>query len=110
MKQSSVLIEKISKKALFKKINEICASVNESILPKVLLEKSLRQTMELFGANRGSIFILKEGGEDLILKISQGIKRADKAKLVKRMGEGIVGMVAELKKPVIVEDIDHFLH
>ena len=54
---------------------------------------------------RGSIFLLEENVQELVLKSSFGMNTSEQKRLVKRMGEGIVGQVAELKKPLIVEDI-----
>lgn len=90
---------------LFRKINDICAAVTVSLNSKELLEISLKKTMDLFDARRGSIFILDESKNRLILKISQGLKIDEQEKMIKRLGEGVVGKVAALKKPLFVEDI-----
>jgi signal transduction histidine kinase len=103
------VLEDLSEAILFEKIGEICAAVNSVSNSKTLLEISLRKTMELFQAKRGSIFMVHENGKNLVLKIAEGMKAAEKKNMVKRMGEGIVGQVAKLKTPIIVEDIskDH---
>lgn len=90
---------------LFQKISDICAAVNIVITPRELLEISLRQVLDLLGAQRGSIFILKEGSNDLVLKIAQGMAVNDEKEMVRRLGEGVVGLVAQNKKPMVVEDI-----
>jgi signal transduction histidine kinase len=103
------VLEDLSEAILFEKIGEICAAVTSVSNSKALLEISLRKTMELFQAKRGSIFMVNENGKNLVLKIAAGMKAAEKKNMVKRMGEGIVGQVAKLKTPIIVEDIskDH---
>ncbi len=108
VKQESILSD-LSQKELFKKIGDICAVVNTVITAKDLLEISLRKTLDLFGATRGSIFIVNKNGVDLILKAAVGMKRGEKEQMVKRMGEGIVGKVAQFKSPIYVNDIsqDH---
>lgn len=98
-------VTELTQPDLFQQVGEICAVVNTVVNAKELLEISLKRTMDLFGAKRGSIFILKENGRDLILKIAQGITVSEQETLVKRMGEGIVGRVAESKKPIFVDDI-----
>ena len=90
---------------LFQKINEICASINVAINEKELFKMSLSLTMEIFHANRGSIFILNEKSNELVLKIAQGMKTDEEESMVKRMGEGIVGQVAQRKEPIFVDDI-----
>jgi signal transduction histidine kinase len=97
--------EHLAKSALFQKVSEICAAVNVATDGKELLEISLKGTMELFGAERGSIFILKENGKDLILKIARGMEVNEEQDMVKRLGEGVVGRVAESKKPIFVQNI-----
>ena len=61
--------------------------------------------MDLFEANRGSIFILNEKTKDLILKIAHGMELSEQKQMVKRLGQGIVGRVAQIKKPMVVDDI-----
>ena len=97
--------EHLAQSALFQKISEICAAVNIATDGKELLEISLQGTMDLFGAERGSIFILKENGKDLILKIARGMELNEELNMVKQLGEGVVGRVAASKKPIFVEDI-----
>ncbi len=90
---------------LFKKISKICNAVTVSLTDRDLLEISLKETLELFKAQRGSIFILSENGQQLILKIARGMQRQEEDTLVKKLGEGIVGKVAEMKQPIFVSDI-----
>ncbi len=87
------------------KMGDICDAVNVAINVEELFEISLKQIMALFGAKRGSIFILNKNGKDLTLEIAQGMESDEKERIVKRMGEGIVGQVAELKQPIFVSDI-----
>lgn len=99
------VMDETSQSILFTKISRICALVNSSFNTKELLESSLKLTLELFNASRGSIFILKNNNKELVLEASKGMKRKEADDLVKRMGEGIVGKIAELKQPIFVEDI-----
>jgi len=97
--------ERLAQSVLFQKISEICAAVNVATDGTGLLEISLQGTLELFGAERGSIFILKENGKDLILKSARGMALNEERNMVKRLGEGVVGQVAASKKPIFVDDI-----
>jgi signal transduction histidine kinase len=103
--EKNLVHEELTQTELFQKIGDICTAVTAVISPRELLEVSLKQTMNLFGANRGSIFLLKEDSHDLILKIALGMNASEEEKMVKRIGEGIVGKVAKLKEPVFVDDI-----
>src|SRR3989338_8390110 len=98
-------IEQLSHDDLFQNIGDICTVVTSAVDTKELLEVSLKKTMDLFGANRGSIFLLNEDGKELVLKIAQGMEMVEQEKMVKRMGEGVVGIVAQIKQPLFVEDI-----
>ena len=99
------ILDESSQPELFQRISDICVSVNVVKNTRELLESSLKQVMALFGAKRGSIFIMNENRRELVLKMAYGMKVAEQEKMVKRLGEGVVGRVAEIKKPVIVEDI-----
>ncbi len=91
------------------RVSNICASVNFVKNNRELLEVSLKQILELFDAKRGSIFIVNENQKELSLKVSFGMQADERRKMVKRLGEGVVGRVAEIKKPIVVDDIaiDH---
>jgi len=90
---------------LFQKIGAICAAVNEVPGAKELLEISLKLTMDLVGAARGSIFIFDEDKKSLVLKIARGMEGADQEMMEKRLGQGVVGQVAASKEPIVVYDI-----
>src|SRR3989338_6560196 len=103
--QAKKTISELSQGDLFQKVGEICTAVTVVASSKELLEISLVKTMDLFHANRGSIFLMNESGTELVLKIAQGMEINEQEMLVKRLGEGIVGKVAQIKEPLIVEDI-----
>ncbi|OGX26075.1 MAG: hypothetical protein A3D10_06610 [Omnitrophica WOR_2 bacterium RIFCSPHIGHO2_02_FULL_48_11] len=105
VRQNKSVLGEVSQAALFQRIGDICSLVTGVISAEELLEVSLRSTMDLFGAERGSIFILNENGKNLTLKIAQGMEMSEQKQMVKRMGQGIVGRVAEIKKPLVVNDI-----
>lgn len=90
---------------LFQKVSSICAIVNSVIDEREFLQISLSETMDLLGAKRGSIFLLKENTSELELKAAIGMEGAEKRNMVKRLGEGVVGRVAATKKPIYVKDI-----
>ena len=98
--------ERLSQSELFQRVGDICAAVNAVSNVRELLEVSLRQTMDLFGALRGSIFILGEDRKELVLEIGVGMAAGEQEAMVKGLGQGVIGRVAESKKPIFVEDIE----
>lgn len=98
-------LEYLSQTELFARISEICMTGNVIVTSRELLEVSLKDIMLLFNVLRGSIFILGKNGKDLILKFAVGMKVKEEERMVKRMGEGVVGQVAVSKKPIFVNDI-----
>ncbi|MFA5087611.1 MAG: ATP-binding protein [Candidatus Omnitrophota bacterium] len=102
---SKSILQGIQEPALFQKISEICSAATYVVSVKELLEVSLKRIIDLFGAKRGSIFILNANGKNLTLKIAQGMEVSEQRQIIKQLGEGIVGQVAAIKKPVVVGDI-----
>ena len=99
------LVTELSPQDLLAQINNICILGSDTPSTEDLLENSLRGILELFNAQRGSIFLLNAGGKELVLKTALGMKVDEQKRMVKRLGEGIVGKVAELKEPLLVGDI-----
>jgi len=97
--------EQFTQSEIFQQVGDICAAVNAVSSARELLETSLKKTLDLFGASRGSIFILDENERDLVLKIAQGMAINEQERMVKRLGQGVVGQVAATKKPIFVTDI-----
>jgi signal transduction histidine kinase len=95
----------LSTKDLFDKINAIGMSAYDTSNIDELMKVSLRHTVDLFKAQRGSIYLIHKNEQELVLKAALGMNPSEQKRLVKRLGEGIVGRVAQLKKPLRVEDI-----
>ena len=107
MALSRSFLEDLSKEEFFEKVNGVCSLVDDIGDEQRLLADSLEKTMCLFGANRGSIFLLDEDEVSLKLKVSFGMDLSEDDVFETVMGAGIVGKVAELKRPIIVEDISN---
>ena len=90
---------------LFRRIGDICNAVTVTLNARDLLDVSLTKTLELFTARRGSIFIVDTESGELSLAISRGMEEREQKQLAKRLGYGVVGRVAEEKKPLVVADI-----
>ncbi|MEW5895763.1 MAG: ATP-binding protein [Candidatus Omnitrophota bacterium] len=98
-------IQQLTQGELFKLISDVCEVVNKVTNSEELLEASLAELLHLFDADRGSVFILDEQTQHLVMRASKGLKSVERQQLVKKMGEGVVGLVAQTKKPIFVEDI-----
>ena len=105
MKTPTQSLEQFAESEFFRRIGEICAAVNAISGARELLEISLKKTMQLFGAKRGSIYILDDNERDLVLRIAHGMQIKEQERQVKKLGEGVVGLVAQSKKPIFVNDI-----
>ena len=99
------IFEEIPQSDLFYKINDICAVVDFVNSTEKLFEITLHKVMALFGARRGSVFTLLENSSELVLAVAVGMKHREEKEMVKRLGDGIVGKVAQEKRPIVVEDI-----
>jgi len=90
---------------LLQKINDICILCTGSTDTQSLLKNSLAETLDLLRSGRGSIYILDHRTKELTLKASVGMKAEEKKNMVKYLGQGILGRVAKLKLPLLIEDI-----
>ncbi len=98
-------LSRLSQTELFQEIATICAAVNTVVSTNELLAVSLENVLKLFKAQRGSIFILNDKEDELELRVAVGLGGDEQKAIVKRMGEGFVGQVAQTKEPIIVDDI-----
>ncbi len=92
-------------KDILARLNTICVAAYDASSPEDLLENSLKITLDIFNAKRGSIFLYDDQTKELSLSCSVGMRLADDKRMVKRLGEGVVGLVAKGMKPVRVDDI-----
>lgn len=97
--------EHLSKSEIFHKISDFCSLANSLSTKEQLLQQTLIFVVDVFNAFRGSFFLFHDDNKELTLEVSHGLPSRERDKVVKQMGEGIVGRVAELKKPFVVENI-----
>jgi len=74
--------------------------------PEALYDIVLNKSIDLVGAEQGSLMILDEKDMALAVKAIKGIDKAILEDLRVRIGEGISGGVAESGNPMIVNDIE----
>ena len=86
-------------------VSRICNQFATTLDVEPVLHDSLRQVLEVMGAEAGLIFRLNKGEEKLELVAYEGVSEefahgVDKLKI----GEGLNGWVAQNGKPLVVED------
>ncbi len=85
-------------------LSEIGREMTSTLDLEAALENSMRYAQEMLQAEACVLFLLDEGGEELVLKASGG--RVMRVKDVAiRLEEGIAGWVARNKSPLIVNDV-----
>ncbi|MFH1093410.1 MAG: GAF domain-containing sensor histidine kinase, partial [Candidatus Omnitrophota bacterium] len=69
------------------------------------LESILNQCLDTLESNSGSILLVSQNSREIIVRVARG--RNEQSILGKRLmfGEGISGLVAEQKRPLLVEDV-----
>jgi len=86
--------------------HKIMADSHRTLIWEEFLRASLEQCLNLVKAQRGSIFIFDEEKKELTLEIAKNFKISPWEKVKRQLGEGIVGKVALLRKPLLVKDVD----
>ncbi|MFZ5800811.1 MAG: GAF domain-containing sensor histidine kinase [Candidatus Omnitrophota bacterium] len=80
--------------------------VNPPNNPDGLFNEALKDIMSLTGAECGSLFIFDPANNELILDSFCNCGNMQITGIKRRVGEGISGKVANLRKPVLVKNID----
>jgi len=88
-------------------INELAQTVASSWDIKEIMSQTLKNVVRNLEVNTGEIFLRDRGGKDLRLSMLRG-EGFDvfNQKTVFRVGEGLIGKVAELNKPLVVQSLD----
>ena len=88
-------------------INELAQTVASSWDIKEIMSQTLKNVVRNLEVDTGEIFLRDRGGKDLRLSMLRGEGfEAFNKKTVFRIGEGLVGKVAELNKPLVVQSLD----
>lgn len=81
-------------------------ATHSSLNLKVLLSSALTRCMDIVESKSGSIFLLDDGGRELVLKVACWPKRKSLEDIRQRLGEGVAGWVASRREPILVKDIN----
>lgn len=69
-----------------------------------LLHLVLRQSLDLMGADTGSIMLIAPSGRELKIRAAEGLDEETVAKARVKLGEGISGYVAATGKPLMIQN------
>lgn len=83
------------------------STVNSGTDPERTFETVLRAALELIGGDCGSIMLMEEGDDYLAIVASQGLSDNVVAQTRRKLGEGVVGWVAENREPVLLSTKAH---
>ncbi len=83
--------------------HKIAPVLNQEELYDIIMDKSI----EIAGAEQGSLMLVEETNEILSVKASKGIDKNILESVKVRMGEGISGKVAKDGKAMLINDIEH---
>ncbi|MCX5699810.1 MAG: ATP-binding protein [Candidatus Omnitrophica bacterium] len=83
---------------------KIATPKNETIINNYL-KGTLKEIMSVLRAECGSLFIFDASKEELILNTFYNSQELSIQHQRQKIGEGVAGKVAEIKKPVLVKDI-----
>jgi len=91
-------------------MREVMRLIGKSLAPGVVLREMLHLMSELLGLNRGRIVLLDAEAPDgqgmARICHAYGLTRAEVARGVYALGEGITGRVLATGQPILVQDID----
>jgi diguanylate cyclase (GGDEF)-like protein len=112
-KQTALFIENFQlRQDLYKKLNRF-ASMSEltrAITPiqnyKTLLQMILDKSAELLRAEQGSLMLLDQKTDLLLIEAKKGMPQGVPGKIMMRRGEGIAGKVVEQGEPILVKNLE----
>jgi diguanylate cyclase (GGDEF)-like protein len=98
---------------LYKKFTRFAAlaELTKSITPiqdhEILLRTILDKSADLLKAEQGSLMLLDQATDALLLEVKKGVVEGVGIKLRINRGEGIAGKVMELGEPLLVENVEN---
>ena len=78
--------------------------------PDELLELIIRETTSAIGTDVCSLYLLMPSGAELLLTATNGLNENMVGRVRMKVGEGITGWVAELRRPAVVPDVSKEPH
>jgi|GEM_PF-1139326 len=85
-------------------------TINESVDLDQMLKNAFEKTLEILGIRMGAIHLLEKDGETLVARIQRGLSPEHAVALRDiRLGEGIMGQVAQKGEPTFIESLSDVL-
>jgi HD-GYP domain-containing protein (c-di-GMP phosphodiesterase class II) len=83
----------------------VSSLINSSLDPAEIRSKTVEAIVKLLNAEEGSLLLIDKKTEELFFDVATGEKGGRLKQIRLKKGEGIAGWVAEMGKPVIVNDV-----
>jgi signal transduction protein with GAF and PtsI domain len=96
---------KTSEKDYLKTLSEISRAITSDLYLEDILKLIVNLTASVMEAKICSLWLLDEAKGELKIRATQAMSEEYLKERVLRVGEGIVGMVAQDKKPIIITDV-----
>ncbi|MCX5692199.1 MAG: PocR ligand-binding domain-containing protein, partial [Candidatus Omnitrophica bacterium] len=87
-----------------RRVDELIKGLYSSVYSEGLLKALLDVSLHTANGSAGSIMILDHATNELSIKFSKGMKDNIAQKARVKMGEGIAGVVAENRRPLLIDD------
>jgi PAS domain S-box-containing protein len=86
-------------------LNAIATAVNQTLDLDTVLYSAIEKTLEIMKRNTGGILLLDEERKKLCYRVYNGLSNEYAQSVCFRLGEGIVGKVAQTGEAVMVDDV-----
>lgn len=101
------LVEESQRKAaVMTALAESAASINATLDSEEVLNRILEQISQVFQAEAVSLLLIEPGTNDLVFRAATGSKRTEILGQRIRIGQGVVGWVAEKGEGVVLQDVE----
>lgn len=94
-----------SYKAYIETLNKISKAITSDLYLEDVLRFIVTLTANVMGAKICSLWLLDEKTQELKIKATQSMSKEYLKERVLKVGEGIVGLIAETKKPIVIADV-----
>lgn len=96
---------KSSEKDYLATLNKISKAITSDLYLEDILKLIVNLTASVMGAKICAVWLLDEDNHTLRIRATQAMSQEYLKERVIRVGEGIVGLVAKNKKPIVIEDV-----
>ncbi|HEY6009957.1 MAG TPA: diguanylate cyclase [Nitrospirota bacterium] len=91
----------------FAAVSELTKAITPIQNFQTLIRTILDKSADLLKAEQGSLMLLDQNTDDLLLEVKKGVVEGVSERLRISRGEGIAGKVAELGEPILVENVEN---